>query len=250
MDHLKPSSNGTPPLISKEEIDAYLKQRQPLSWVQDLQKRLRVSPEAAAASGCHYDIPTMNALVLYVGVSAISQLQVGSAELPQHTASIVDSAAMDVFHELVIRLDTEGRYLFLNALANHLRYPNNHTHYFSCVVLHLFVESKGPQEQTIQEQITRVLLERLIVNRPHPWGLLITFIELVKNPRYEFWKKPFIHCTPEIERLFDNVGQSCVGTLPKPPLSVAGSPAAIKPTQGNTNATRRPNVKVAGRGHL
>ena len=37
------------------------------------------------------------------------QLQVGSAELPQHTASIVDSAAMDVFHELVIRLDTEGR---------------------------------------------------------------------------------------------------------------------------------------------
>lgn len=32
----------------------------------------------------------------------------------------------------------------------------------------------------IQEQITRVLLERLIVNRPHPWGLLITFIELIK----------------------------------------------------------------------
>jgi hypothetical protein len=27
-------------------------------------------------------------------------------------------------------------------------------------------------------QITRVLLERLIVNRPHPWGLLITFIEV------------------------------------------------------------------------
>ena len=25
-----------------------------------------------------------------------------------------------------------------------------------------------------------MLLERLIVNRPHPWGLLITFIELIK----------------------------------------------------------------------
>jgi len=23
--------------------------------------------------------------------------------------------------------------------------------------------------------------------RPHPWGLLITFIELIKNPRYSFW---------------------------------------------------------------
>lgn len=35
-------------------------------------------------------------------------------------------------------------------------------------------------QEMIQEQITRVLLERLIVNRPHPWGLLITFIELIK----------------------------------------------------------------------
>ncbi len=37
----------------------------------------------------------------------------------------------------------------------------------------------------MQEAITRVLLERLIVHRPHPWGLLITFIELIKNPRYD-----------------------------------------------------------------
>ena len=42
-------------------------------------------------------------------------------------------------------------------------------------------------QEIVQEQITRVLLERLIVNRPHPWGLLITFIELIKNPRYNFW---------------------------------------------------------------
>ena len=38
-------------------------------------------------------------------------------------------------------LDTEGRYLFLNALANQLRYPNNHTHYFSCILLYLFNEN-------------------------------------------------------------------------------------------------------------
>jgi hypothetical protein len=35
-------------------------------------------------------------------------------------------------------------------------------------------------QDIVQEQITRVLLERLIVNRPHPWGLLITFVELIK----------------------------------------------------------------------
>lgn len=52
----------------------------------------------------------------------------------------------------------------------------------------------------VQEQITRVLLERLIVNRPHPWGLLITFIELIKNPVYKFWEHDFVHCAPEIEK--------------------------------------------------
>lgn len=34
----------------------------------------------------------------------------------------------------------EGRYLFINALANHLRFPNAHTHYFSCAILFLFTE--------------------------------------------------------------------------------------------------------------
>lgn len=48
--------------------------------------------------------------------------------------------------------------------------------------------------------IDRVLLERLIVNRPHPWGLLITFIDLIKNPTYNFWKHEFVHCAPEIEK--------------------------------------------------
>ena len=66
-------------------------------------------------------------------------------------------------------------------------------------------------QEIVQEQITRVLLERLIVNRPHPWGLLITFIELIKNPRYNFWSLSFTHCDAEIERLFESVAQSCMG---------------------------------------
>ena len=66
-------------------------------------------------------------------------------------------------------------------------------------------------QEIIQEQITRVLLERLIVNRPHPWGLLITFIELIKNPRYKFWSYSFTHCAGEIERLFESVARSCMG---------------------------------------
>ena len=94
-------------------------------------------------------------------------------------------------------LDSEGRYLFINAIANQLRYPNSHTHYFGCALLNLFAEANS---EAIQEQITRVLLERLIVNRPHPWGLLVTFIELIKNQQFKFWSHQFVHCAPEIEK--------------------------------------------------
>lgn len=50
-------------------------------------------------------------------------------------------AALDIFQTLINNLDTEGRYLFLNAIANQLRYPNNHTHYFSFILLHLFTDT-------------------------------------------------------------------------------------------------------------
>ncbi|MQM09382.1 hypothetical protein Taro_042257, partial [Colocasia esculenta] len=171
-------------------------------------------------------------LVLEV-LEAIQQLQNKS---PQHVPApqmghpgpadaVMVGAAMDIFRTLAVELDTEGRYLFLNAVANQLRYPNNHTHYFSFVLLFLFFEAK---QEIIQEQITRVLLERLIVNRPHPWGLLITFIELIKNERYAFWKRSFTHSVPEITKLFESVARSCGG-----PKAVDDSMVAGGITDGN-----------------
>ncbi len=120
-----------------------------------------------------YNVLAINALVVYVGSQAIVQRQSKSQKILQNTP-------MDVFQGLVYALDMEGRYLFLNSIANQLRYPNNHTHYFSSILLYLFEEATM---DIVPEQITRILLERLIVHHPHPWGLLITFIELIKNPR-------------------------------------------------------------------
>ena len=80
-------------------------------------------------------------------------------------------------------------------------------------LLYMFAEAGS---ELAQEQITRVLLERLIVNRPHPWGLLITFIELIKNPRYNFWAHSFTRCAPDIERLFESVARSCIAPQGKP----------------------------------
>ncbi|XP_032816690.1 CCR4-NOT transcription complex subunit 1 isoform X5 [Petromyzon marinus] len=186
----------------KKDLDPYLKTRSPVTFLSELRGNLQVSNEP----GMRYNIPLINALVLYVGTQAIAHIN--SKGSSPSMGTITHSAHMDIFQNLAVDLDTEGRYLFLNAIANQLRYPNSHTHYFSCTMLYLFAEANT---EAIQEQITRVLLERLIVNRPHPWGLLITFIELIKNPSFKFWDHEFVHCAPEIQKLFQSVAQCCMG---------------------------------------
>ncbi len=134
---------------------------------------LRDDSGASGSGKSKYNAMAINTLVVYVGSQAIFQRQSKSQKILQTTP-------VDVFKSLAYALDMEGRYIFHNSIANQLRYPNNHTHYFSRILLYMFEEATI---DVVQEQITRILLERLIVHRPHPWGLLITFIELIKNPR-------------------------------------------------------------------
>ncbi|VFQ85948.1 unnamed protein product [Cuscuta campestris] len=207
----------------KSDVDEYLKTKpQGSLFLAELKQKLLLSPSESARAGTRYNVPLINSLVLYVGML---QLQTRTASHSQSMTSSVShpvflaNAALEIIQSFIVDLDTEGRYLFLNAVANQLRYPNTHTHYFSFVLLYIFSESK---QEVIQEQITRVLLERLIVNRPHPWGLLITFIELIKNPRYNFWSRSFTRCAPEIEKLFESVSRSCGGPKPVDDSIVSG----------------------------
>ena len=146
---------------------------------------LQLPPERAIAAGTKYDLPLVNAFLLYLGTNMQARAQQplppqqpGGAEVAAVAA--ITSPSQEILLYVFKETDMEGRYLLLSAIANHLRYPNAHTHYYSCLLLWLFSDSKN---ELVREQITRVLLERLIVHRPHPWGLLITFIELIKNPR-------------------------------------------------------------------
>lgn len=81
-------------------------------------------------------------------IQAVQQLQLNkmnaSASAQQMNQSQLDvqiETATELFRNLVMNSDTEGRYLLLNAIANQLRYPNNHTHYFSFIILYLFSEA-------------------------------------------------------------------------------------------------------------
>ena len=151
------------------------------------------------------DSTLLHALVLYIGQSAISA--VGQNAGPSF---ISNSPQASLMVRLAKELHPEARYYFLSAVANQLRYPNSHTHYFSYALLHLFGNDHADQQESdVRQQITRVLLERLIVHRPHPWGLIITLLELLKNQSYMFWDLPFIKAAPEVCNLFYYVLSFC-----------------------------------------
>mmetsp|Transcript_13579 Transcript_13579/g.30419 ORF Transcript_13579/g.30419 Transcript_13579/m.30419 type:complete len:2214 (+) Transcript_13579:205-6846(+) len=181
------------PLSSiKGHLENYLARRQP--------PELPAKLPAILMSNGVYNLPLVTSLVVYVGSLAITQVQAGKC-------TMAASPAMDIFKQMARTLEPEGSYIVFNVMANQLRYPNSHTHFFSFVLLNLFLE----ESDYVQQQIARVLLERLIVHRPHPWGLLITFIELIKNPKYGFWLKGFTKSAPEMERVFESIARSCLG---------------------------------------
>ncbi|OMJ80298.1 hypothetical protein SteCoe_19447 [Stentor coeruleus] len=168
----------------KDYIDNYLVSRDS-SYIQEIINKIK------SAENRSNGVLT-NSLVLYI------------AEIV-----LVGQIDQRVYNEFLLAilngLDNETRKYYINAVANQLRYPNSHTQLFSCALLYMFSECKKP---IIEEQIARVLTERTSAYRPHPWGVLITLIELVKNPRYEFLKKPFTHCSQDIENYYEKISKN------------------------------------------
>ena len=154
--------------------------------------------DATYFSGSRYpletsvDVSLLHSIVLYIGSHAVS----GTAQ--KGGPVFADNSPHSNFMSTMSKaLQPEARYYFLSAIADQLRYPNSHTHFFSHTLLHLFIDDLADQQQASQ-QIVRVLLERLIVHRPHPWGLIITLMELIKNPTYAFWELSFIKAAPQV----------------------------------------------------
>ena len=143
-------------------------------------------------SGVNYSL--LHALILYIGRTAI--ITAGQKGGP---AFISDSPQASLMTKLAREMQPEARYYLFSAMVNQLRYPNTHTQYFTHAILHLFAtELADQQESDVRQQITRVLLERLHVIKPHPWGLVITMLELIKNQDYAFFQMPFIKASPMV----------------------------------------------------
>lgn len=73
-----------------------------MTTLSELRSHLQISNEPGTA----YNIPLMNALVLYVGTQAINFIR--SKGLTPNMTTIAHSAHMDIFQNLAVDLDTEG----------------------------------------------------------------------------------------------------------------------------------------------
>ncbi|KAI0371786.1 Not1-domain-containing protein [Pilatotrama ljubarskyi] len=181
----------------KMYLDQYLLNRnsQP-TFLPSLKDRLRLPAQEGTTET--YNLSLINSLVIYIGVSSVAQARARSAG----PLFVPTDPGVVALHYLATNLDVEGQYHLLSAMVLHLRYPNAHTHWFSSLMLYLFREIEA---DNFREVMTRVLLERFLVHRPHPWGALVTFIELLRNPKYQFRQQEFINVAPEVTFLLENV---------------------------------------------
>ncbi|KAF9513935.1 hypothetical protein BS47DRAFT_1362032 [Hydnum rufescens UP504] len=123
-----------------------------------------------------YSLPLINALTLYVGASSVVQAKARTGM----SIFIFPDLGRALFLRLATDLDIDGQHHLMSAIVTHLRYPSAHTQWFGLLALFLFAEVKS---ENFAEVTTKVLLERFIVHCPHPWGALVTFIELLCNPK-------------------------------------------------------------------
>ena len=143
------------------------------------------------------DTKLMHSIVLYIGQCATAAAnQRGSSTFTS------DSPSPVLLQKLLKGLRADARFNLLTCMVNQLRWPNAHTQFFAYALLHLFRTDLGTQDRyELREHIVAALLDRLHVVKPHPWGLVVLMLELLKNADYEFWQLAFVKNSPQVCRI-------------------------------------------------
>jgi CCR4-NOT transcription complex subunit 1 len=161
-------------------IEAALKKNADLdSLARQIYTKLAAAASTASKASPQRMIELINTLVPFIGQAAC---QAGAKFEP-------NGPATKLLMTLAVFLDAEQRYYLVNALADQIRFPNTHTDYFLKFVLHLWGIGANitDVQRELREQVCRVLLERISVARPHPWGITILSMELLNNSQNGFW---------------------------------------------------------------
>jgi CCR4-NOT transcription complex subunit 1 len=141
------------------------------------------------------DVKLINSIVVYVGTHAAAKASQNGTPIFVENDSSARFLSM-IVHEL----RPEARYYMLSAIVNQLRFPNNETHYFCQALLSIWGSDRhvDSEESDIREQITRVLLERLLTHWPQPWGVVVICLEFIKNDALGFFDMPFVKADVEV----------------------------------------------------
>ncbi|KAF5680371.1 CDC39-like protein [Fusarium heterosporum] len=146
----------------------------------------------------------IDAVVVYIGHRAAEKAAQAGTAMPvsgdEHEVSLLSL----IIHEL----SPEARYYLLVSVVNQLRFPSTYTTFFSQALIYIFGKDMNDVDETeLRQEITRVLLERLVSFWPQPWGLLYTVVGLIKSEKYMFFDLPFIKANSEIAGKFAQVLQ-------------------------------------------
>lgn len=116
-----PEMGPIPPILSdfasglrsaelRSFLDQYLLNRGSLSVLTSLKERLAIPTDADGASDA-YDVPLMNALVMYIGVSSVAQAKARSGT----SLFVAEDSGVVALQYLATNLDAEGKH-FLHHL--------------------------------------------------------------------------------------------------------------------------------------
>lgn len=90
------------------------------------------------------------------------------------------------------------------------------------MLTHLFTEVK---DDSFKEVTIKVLLERVVCQRPHPWGIIMTITELLRDPRCDVMNNKFMRTFPEISAILRKINSHVNGNGNGNGNSMAGRPS-------------------------
>lgn len=156
----------------------------------------------------NFNVKLINALVVHVG------LAVAGDKLPNQAPGFnPKSAHAALLVDLLNYGNTEFRYHMISAMADQLRYPSIVTQWFISVAMHMFSTEQSWSSPEIyselQEIWLRVILERVIFSKPHPWGLTVLLVALIRNDEVDIFSLPFVkNADSSLKMIFETLGRN------------------------------------------
>ncbi|KAJ3434626.1 ccr4-not transcription complex subunit [Anaeramoeba flamelloides] len=147
-----------------------------------------------------YDEKMFNYFILYCSNEFIKiKKQSQNFQRLKFTSDELLSTIHIMCSDLLNSLDCEGKYYLISAIVNNLRYPNFQTQFSSLLIIKIF---SFINDFDIRQIIIRVILERLVVYKPHPWGCIAVFLALFTENSCKEFTLSLISKNPQIENLF------------------------------------------------